>query len=115
MTRSLSILTGTNGIFRDIDSEKSFNSCSHVTAVIRSAVTVRYRHKEKKEEEEKKKKKKTTTVQPTVDTSVHTSVQNPFYSHLLSKKAKIKFRRTVMLPFVLCGFETWVCHIGGRT
>ena len=35
------------------------------------------------------------------------SVQNLFSSSLLSKKLKIKICRTIMLPVVLYGCETW--------
>jgi len=35
------------------------------------------------------------------------SVQNLFYSSLLSKKLKIKIYRTIILPVVLYGCETW--------
>ena len=35
------------------------------------------------------------------------SVQNLLSSSLLSKKLKIKIYRTIILPVVLCGFETW--------
>jgi len=34
-------------------------------------------------------------------------VQNILSSRLLSKNLKIKIYRTVILPFVLCGCETW--------
>jgi hypothetical protein len=35
------------------------------------------------------------------------SVQNLLYSSLLSKTLKIKIYRTMILPVVLCGCETW--------
>ena len=35
------------------------------------------------------------------------SVQNLLSSSLLSKKLKIKIYRTIILPAVLCGCETW--------
>ena len=35
------------------------------------------------------------------------SVQNFLSSSLLSKKLKIKIYRTIILPVVLCGCETW--------
>ena len=35
------------------------------------------------------------------------SVQNRLSSSLLSKKLKIKIYRTIILPVVLCGCETW--------
>jgi len=35
------------------------------------------------------------------------SVQNLFSSSLLSKKLKIKIYRTIILPVVLYGCETW--------
>ena len=35
------------------------------------------------------------------------SVQNLLSSSLLSKKLKIKIHRTIILPVVLCGCETW--------
>jgi len=35
------------------------------------------------------------------------SVQNLLSSRLLSKTLKIKIHRTIILPVVLCGFETW--------
>ena len=35
------------------------------------------------------------------------SVQNPFSSSLLPKKLKIKIYRTIILPAVLYGCETW--------
>jgi len=35
------------------------------------------------------------------------SVQNLLSSSLLSKKLKIKIYRTIILPVVLCGCETW--------
>ena len=34
-------------------------------------------------------------------------MQNLLSSNLLSKKLKIKIYRTIILPFVLYGFETW--------
>jgi len=37
----------------------------------------------------------------------HHSVQNILSSKLLSKDAKIKIYRTIILPIVLCGCETW--------
>jgi hypothetical protein len=40
--------------------------------------------------------------------SVHHSVQNLLSSRLLSKNLKIKIYRTIILPVVLCGFETWL-------
>ena len=36
------------------------------------------------------------------------SVQNLLYSSLVSKNLKIKVCRTIMLPVVLYGFETWL-------
>ena len=42
--------------------------------------------------------------------SCYYSVQNPFFFHsfsLLSKKFKIKIYRTIILPVVLYGCETW--------
>jgi len=41
-----------------------------------------------------------------VDASYH-SVQNLLSSRLLSKNLKIKIYRTIILPIVLCGCETW--------
>jgi hypothetical protein len=35
------------------------------------------------------------------------SVKNPLSSSLLSKNVKIKIYRTIILPVVLCGCETW--------
>jgi len=35
------------------------------------------------------------------------SVQNRLSSRLLSKNLKIKIYRTIILPFILYGFETW--------
>ena len=35
------------------------------------------------------------------------SVQNLLSSSLLSKDLKIKIYRTIILPVVLCGYETW--------
>jgi hypothetical protein len=35
------------------------------------------------------------------------SVQNLSYSYLISKNLKIKIYKTVILPFVLYGCETW--------
>jgi len=35
------------------------------------------------------------------------SVQNLMSSGLLPKNLNIKIHRTIILPFVLCGFETW--------
>ena len=35
------------------------------------------------------------------------SVQNHLSSRLLSKNLKIKIYRTIILPFILYGFETW--------
>jgi hypothetical protein len=35
------------------------------------------------------------------------SVQNLFSSRLISKNLKIKTYKTVILPVVLCGCETW--------
>jgi len=37
----------------------------------------------------------------------HHSVQNLLSSSLLSKNLKIKINRTIILPVVLCGCETW--------
>jgi len=34
-------------------------------------------------------------------------VQNLLSSSLLSKDLKIKIYRTIILPVVLCGYETW--------
>ena len=34
-------------------------------------------------------------------------MQNLLPSSLLSKKLKIKIYRTIILPVVLCGWETW--------
>ena len=36
------------------------------------------------------------------------SVQNLLFSRLLSKNLKIKIYRTIILPVVLCGCETWL-------
>jgi len=36
------------------------------------------------------------------------SVQNLLFSSLLSKNLKIKIDRTIILPVVLCGYETWL-------
>jgi hypothetical protein len=58
VARSLSILTGTNGIFRDIDSEKSFNSCSHIIAVISSAATERYRPRRRRRRRRKRRRRR---------------------------------------------------------
>ena len=41
------------------------------------------------------------------------SVQNILSSSLLSKNVKIKIYRTVTLPVVLCGCETWSYIEGG--
>ena len=38
---------------------------------------------------------------------IHYSVQNLFSSSLLSKNLKIKMYRTIILPVVLYGCETW--------
>ena len=38
----------------------------------------------------------------------HYSVQNLLYSSLLSKNLKIKIHRTLILPVVLYGCETWL-------
>jgi hypothetical protein len=35
------------------------------------------------------------------------SVQNLLSSHLLSKNVKIRIYKTIMLPVVLYGYETW--------
>jgi len=35
------------------------------------------------------------------------SMQNPLSSRMRSKNLKIKIYRTIILPFVLCGCETW--------
>jgi hypothetical protein len=35
------------------------------------------------------------------------SVQKLLYSHLLSKNVKIKIHKTIILPMVLYGCETW--------
>ena len=35
-------------------------------------------------------------------------MQNLLYSSLLSKNTKIRIYRTVILPVVLCGCETWL-------
>jgi len=40
-------------------------------------------------------------------------VQNLLSSSLLSKNLKIKIYRTVILPVVLCGFETWLLTLRG--
>ena len=40
------------------------------------------------------------------------SVQNLLSSSLLSKNIKIKIYRTVSLPVVLCGCETWSLTLG---
>ena len=40
------------------------------------------------------------------------SVQNPLSSSLLSKKLKIKIYRTIILPVVLYGCETWSLTLG---
>ena len=39
--------------------------------------------------------------------SVYHSVQNLLYSRLLSKNLKIQIYRTIILPVVLYGCETW--------
>jgi hypothetical protein len=41
------------------------------------------------------------------------SVQNLLSSSLLSKNVKIKIYRTVILPVVLCGCETWSLTLRG--
>ena len=41
------------------------------------------------------------------------SVQSLLSSSLLPKNLKIKIYRTIILPFVLCGCETWA-HIEGK-
>ena len=41
------------------------------------------------------------------------SVQNLWSSRLLSKNLKIKIYRTIILPVVLYGCETWVADIVG--
>jgi hypothetical protein len=40
-------------------------------------------------------------------TACYYSVQNLLSSSLLSKNVKIKIYRTIILPVVLCGCETW--------
>ena len=40
-------------------------------------------------------------------------MQNLLSSSLLSKNLKIKIYRTVILPVVLCGFETWLLTLRG--
>jgi hypothetical protein len=40
------------------------------------------------------------------------SVQNILSSHLMSKNLKIKIYKTVILPVVLCGCETWSLTLG---
>ena len=47
------------------------------------------------------------TVYPCVCPCVYNSVQNLLSSSLLSKNFKIKIHRTIILPVVLCGCETW--------
>ena len=41
------------------------------------------------------------------------SLQNPLSSSLLSKNLKIKIYRTIILPVVLYGCETWSLTEGG--
>jgi hypothetical protein len=41
------------------------------------------------------------------------SVQSLLSSHLLSRNIKVKIRKTIILPVVLYGCETW-SHIKGR-
>ena len=43
-----------------------------------------------------------------VGNACYYSVQNPLSSSLLSKKLKIKIYRTIILPVVLYGCETWL-------
>jgi hypothetical protein len=43
------------------------------------------------------------------------SVQNLLSSRLISKNLKIKIYRTVILPVVLYGCETWSLTLGGNT
>jgi hypothetical protein len=43
------------------------------------------------------------------------SVQNLLSSLLISKKLKIKIYKTVILPIVLYGWETWSLAFGGGT
>ena len=40
-------------------------------------------------------------------TACYHSMQNLLSSNLLSKNLKIKIYRTIVMPVVLCGFETW--------
>jgi hypothetical protein len=40
------------------------------------------------------------------------SVQNLLSSSLLSNNLKIKIHRTLILPVVLCEYETWLLHSG---
>jgi hypothetical protein len=40
------------------------------------------------------------------------SVQNLFSSHLISKNLKIKIYKTIILPVVLYGCETWSLTLG---
>jgi hypothetical protein len=44
--------------------------------------------------------------------SCYYSVQNLLPSHLISKNLKIKIYKTVILPFVLYGYETWSLTLG---
>jgi hypothetical protein len=42
------------------------------------------------------------------------SVQNIFFSHLLSKILKTKIYKTIIVPVVLCGSETWAVTLRGE-
>jgi hypothetical protein len=42
-------------------------------------------------------------------------VQNVLSSRLLSKSVKIRMYKTTFLPLVLCGRETFVSNVKGRT
>ena len=42
-----------------------------------------------------------------LDSACYRSVQNPLSSRLLSKNLKLKIYRTIILPVVLYGCETW--------
>jgi hypothetical protein len=43
------------------------------------------------------------------------SVQNLFSSRLISRNLKIKIYKSVILPIVLYGYETWSLTFGGGT
>jgi hypothetical protein len=47
------------------------------------------------------------TKSPFLGNACYYSVQNLLYSSLLSKNLKIKIYRTIILPVVLYGCETW--------